>query len=101
MNLLNFNFKYLKYNKYNISDPRRNQERLKIFQIGNLSFFSQAKNYKNTKMVRRDKRREFFRGMNKKKEIYPKKERDNKITHYDKILTCLSGQENINMIIIV
>lgn len=27
-------------------------------------------------MVRRDKRREFFRGMNKKKEIYPKKERD-------------------------
>lgn len=98
MNLLNFNFKYLKYNKYNISDPRRN---LKIFQIGNLSFFSQAKNYKNTKMVRRDKRREFFRGINKKKEIYPKKERDNKITHYDKILTCLSGQENINMIIIV
>lgn len=76
MNLLNFNFKYLKYNKYNISDPRRNQERLKIFQIGNLSFFSQAKNYKNTKMVRRDKRREFFRGMNKKKKKFIQKRRE-------------------------
>lgn len=62
MNLLNFNFKYLKYNKYNISDPRRNQERLKIFQIGNLSFFSQAKNYKNTKMIEEETREENFFG---------------------------------------
>lgn len=119
-NLLNFNFKNLKYNIYIFNKKkRRNQEDiLKFFKLEISHFFFKEVQkwniyddwWKYTRKVfiisiRRDKRREFFHEMSKKKKkIYPEREKEKKkekLFIMIKILTCLSGEENINIIIIV